>query len=205
MAECRLLSIWTNGTGFGRLLAGLRTAGLDPGDAFAWDPRRSPYPGLASFQSQDAAVFFGREAETERLVQLLQPTLRYGAGRCVAIVGLSGSGKSSLLRAGLLPRLARAHGRWVVLTPLQPGRYPVQALAGCLVRAFANAGFSHTAAELVRELAGGPAALVEWPRGWCGDRTVRSAAVHRGRVPVAAWGGAGGRGGGVEAVAASSG
>jgi hypothetical protein len=121
-------------TGLARLLAGLRTAGLDPVDTFAWDPRRSPYPGLASFEAADAAVFFGRELETERLVQLLQPTLQHGPGRWVGIVGPSGSGKSSLLRGGLLPRLARFPQRWVLLPPLLPGRQPIHNLAGCLAR-----------------------------------------------------------------------
>src|SRR5512144_1651739 len=59
---------------FGRLLAGLRQAGLDPADAFAWDPTRCPYPGLEPFGIEDAAVFFGRDAEIGRLVRLLQTT-----------------------------------------------------------------------------------------------------------------------------------
>src|SRR4051794_36451684 len=42
--------------GLARLLAGLRAAGLDPADSFAWDPRRPAYPGLAPFQGADAAV-----------------------------------------------------------------------------------------------------------------------------------------------------
>jgi AAA ATPase domain len=125
--------------GIARLLAGLRAAGLDPADAFAWDPRRPPYPGLAPFQAQDAAVFFGREAEAARLVQLLQPTLARGPGRWVGIVGPSGSGKSSLLRAGLLPRLARTPGRWVLLPALLPGRQPIHSLAGGLARALGEA------------------------------------------------------------------
>src|SRR5512144_1344332 len=57
---------------YGRLLAGLRRAGLDPADAFAWDPTRSPYPGLEPFGGDDAAVFFGRDVEIDRLLQLLQ-------------------------------------------------------------------------------------------------------------------------------------
>src|SRR4029434_96790 len=68
-------------TAFARLFAGLRRAGLDPADSFAWDPTRSPYPGLESFSGDDAAVFFGRDDEIVRLVELLQPTLHRGAGR----------------------------------------------------------------------------------------------------------------------------
>ena len=85
-------------------------------------------------------MFFGREQEIERLVELLQPTLQHGPGRFVAIVGPSGSGKSSLVRAGLLPRLARRPERWVLLPPLLPGRQPTRNLAGCLARAFADRG-----------------------------------------------------------------
>src|SRR4051794_11746946 len=84
-----------------RLLAGLRPAGLDPADSFAWDPHRSPYPGLAPFPPDDAAVFFGRQPQTHRLMELLTPTLQRGAGRFIAIVRPSGSGKSSLLHARL--------------------------------------------------------------------------------------------------------
>ena len=68
-------------SGLARLLTGLRAAGLDPADAFAWDPRRCPYPGLAAFDTRDAAVFFGREQETRSLVELLQPSLQRGSSR----------------------------------------------------------------------------------------------------------------------------
>jgi ABC-type multidrug transport system fused ATPase/permease subunit len=83
-----------------RLLGGLRREGIDPSDSFAWDPTRPPFPGLSAFAVEDAAVFFGREREVDRLLELLQPTLYRDAGRVVAIVGPSGSGKSSLLFAG---------------------------------------------------------------------------------------------------------
>jgi WD40 repeat protein len=143
-----------------RLLTGLHAAGLDPADAFAWNPRRPPYPGLAPFEAQDAAVFFGRQQETERLTELLQPTLARGPGRWVAIVGPSGSGKSSLLRAGLLPRLARTPGQWVPLPPLLPGRHPIGNLADCLAQAFAAAGAPRRARDLRINLRRGPSALV---------------------------------------------
>src|SRR4051794_16389181 len=66
---------------FEQLVAGLLRAGLNPSDSFGWDPTRSPYPGLAAFAAEDAAVFFGRSVETGRLMELLQPTLARGAGR----------------------------------------------------------------------------------------------------------------------------
>jgi DNA-binding SARP family transcriptional activator/WD40 repeat protein len=79
----------------------------------------SPYPGLAAYGEQDAESFVGREEETriclDRLVSV----------RLLAIVGPSGSGKSSLLRAGLAAALRRQGNHIVVLTP---GRHPTDTL-----------------------------------------------------------------------------
>src|SRR3954470_9977430 len=147
--------------GLARLLAGLRSAGLDPADSFAWDPDRSPYPGLVPFASEDAAVFFGRRPETHRLVELLTPTLQHGPGRMVAVVGPSGSGKSSLLHAGLLPRLARLPERWLVVPPLWPGGQPTAALAGSLARAFAAHGRPCPVEDVTTALSQGSAGLTE--------------------------------------------
>src|SRR5688572_6773717 len=147
---------------YARLWKGLRQAGLDPSDSFAWDPTRRPYPGLEPFSPQDAAVFFGRDHEIERLLELVQPTLQRGAGRLVAIVGPSGSGKSSLVRARLLPHLDKLKERWVVVPPVLPGQQPTRTLARSLSRAFSARGHEHSAAELERHLgSGGPAALGE--------------------------------------------
>src|SRR5918992_1366470 len=148
---------------YARLWEGLRQAGLDPADSFSWDPTRRPYPGLEPFAPQDAAVFFGRDHEIERLLELVQPTLQRGvAGRLVAIVGPSGSGKSSLLRAGLLPRLEHIQERWVVVPPVLPGQQPTRNLARSLAQAFSASGHERSSAELERHLgSGGPAALGE--------------------------------------------
>ena len=148
-------------TAYARLWAGLRQAGLDPAYSFAWDPTRSPYPGLESFTGDDAAVFFGRDDEIVRLVELLQPTLQRGAGRFVAVVGPSGSGKSSLVRAGLLPRLERLHSRWVVLPALVPDQQPTRNLAHCLAAAFATRGQPRPLEEITAALQRGGAGLVE--------------------------------------------
>ena len=71
---------------FQRLWTSLKSLGLDPRDSLAWDRRRSPYPGLASFQQEDGAVFFGRQPEIDKLLDCFQRKLsRNGQG--VAIIG----------------------------------------------------------------------------------------------------------------------
>ena len=88
----------------------------------------SPYRGLGAFEEEDAAFFFGRE---EVATQLLERMSRLVAGPGLLVVsGVSGAGKSSLLRAGVLPRirgagLARIAGRGVVAVPgVHPGPRP---------------------------------------------------------------------------------
>src|ERR1039458_2270338 len=88
------------------------------------------YPGLRPFESQDALLFFGREEQTDELLRRIEDT------RFLAVVGLSGSGKSSLVRAGLLPALHRgqltgAGSHWRV-SVMRPGADPLGALARVL-------------------------------------------------------------------------
>jgi hypothetical protein len=161
LADVHWVDLGDDDSGVDRVLAGLRAAGMDPADSFTWDPHRSPYPGLVPFAPEDAAVFFGRQSETHQLVELLTPTLQHGPGRMVAVVGPSGSGKSSLLHAGLLPRLARMPDRWLVVPPLRPGRQPTAALADSLARAFAARGQGRPAEEVAATLSRGSAGLVE--------------------------------------------
>jgi WD40 repeat protein len=87
----------------------------DRGDGGA-DP---PYRGLAAFEPADADSFFGREALVEQLLD------RLAESGLVAVSGASGSGKSSLLRAGLLPAAADRGWRPVLCTP---GEYPMRRL-----------------------------------------------------------------------------
>ncbi len=152
---------------FERLITGLRLAGLDPSDSFAWDPQRAPYPGLDAFAAEDAAVFFGREQEVVRLLELLHPTLERGSGRFVAVVGPSGSGKSSLVNAGVLPRLAGPKGQWTILPRIVPGARPTANLARSLRAAFAEAGEARSQGELEAKLKSGPDALIDLARDLC--------------------------------------
>ena len=93
----------------------------------------SPYRGLAVFGEQDAALFFGREAATAQVLERMSRRLA-GAGLLV-VSGVSGAGKSSLLRAGVLPRiradgLAAAPGAaWWPCVVFTPTRAPLDELA----------------------------------------------------------------------------
>ena len=121
--------------GFSRLERALRHAGLAALDSFSADPTRPPYPGLGSFEEPDAAVFFGRQAEIAGALETLQRMVTVGDGGLLLIAGASGSGKSSLLRAGIVPRLRRASARrWHVLPLLQPrqGLSPLSDLRAAL-------------------------------------------------------------------------
>ncbi|MGI9623872.1 MAG: protein kinase domain-containing protein, partial [Acidimicrobiales bacterium] len=85
---------------------------------------RNPYKGLAAFDEADAADFFGRD----ELVRELQQHLNQS--RFVAVVGPSGSGKSSVVRAGLSNRL-RVDGSYVLT--IIPGQNPIHALTEALL------------------------------------------------------------------------
>jgi hypothetical protein len=126
--------------GYGRLFAALRNAGLDPQDSFDWDGSRQPYPGLMSFDVRDAAVYFGRDDAIQDGLDALGRMRQFGRHRLLMVLGASGSGKSSFVRAGLLPRLQGDHERWLIVPPLRPLNRPFQELALVLARAFAEHG-----------------------------------------------------------------
>jgi hypothetical protein len=75
---------------------------------------KSPYPGLEAFLPEQAPIYFGRGSQIDQLLQqFTDPKVRF-----VAVVGISGSGKSSLVMAGLLPRLRTGivgHAPWLDL------------------------------------------------------------------------------------------
>ena len=102
--------------------------------------RGSPFPGLRAFTPDDAPIFFGRGRETDELIK------KVSESRFVAVVGASGSGKSSLVAAGLLPRLAAnaisgdgvgsKDWRVVSFKPGEAGGNPFEALYDGLMQAF---------------------------------------------------------------------
>jgi WD40 repeat protein len=90
----------------------------------------SPYPGLRSFRPDESDIFFGREEQTDRLLERLQRS------HFLAVVGPSGCGKSSLVRAGMIAALetgfmADAGSRWRI-AEMRPGDRPIRRLARAL-------------------------------------------------------------------------
>ena len=119
---------------------------------YRFDRSRPPWPGILAYEAEDAATFFGRDPEIRRLSELLDSRRVQGGARLVLIVGASGSGKSSLLRAGLLPYLGRDKRNWVVLPPLRPGAAPLTHLAKVLAETAGRpADWQAVAASLRRD------------------------------------------------------
>jgi hypothetical protein len=78
------------------LKVGLKRAGLDP-SSFPFAEKRRPYPGLPSLEEEDAAIFFGRDAQIVRGLDELRRLARTGVEHMLIILGASGCGKSSCL------------------------------------------------------------------------------------------------------------
>jgi hypothetical protein len=104
-----------------RLKEGLKRLGFDP-LGFPFEPGRRPYPGFAFLEEEDAAIFFGRDAPIVRGLDKMRGLVRAGVDRMLVILGASGSGKSSFLRAGLWPRLKRDDRSWLPLPIIRPER-----------------------------------------------------------------------------------
>jgi WD40 repeat protein len=122
--------------GLTRLRIGLERAGLDA-RFFGWppedDPKRTPYRGLLPLEAADAGIFFGREAPTVEAIDRIRGMKDGASPRLLVLLGASGAGKSSFLRAGLLPRLARDDRNYLVLPVIRPEKDAINGDTG-LVR-----------------------------------------------------------------------
>src|SRR5215470_17623113 len=119
-----------------------------------------PYPGLRSFHREETHIFFGRE---ERVSEMVDRLARH---RFLAVTGHSGSGKSSLVRVGLLDALDRgmlvkAGSDWTV-ADFAPGGQPFSRMASGLAGAIGRDLEPNDLGLLEARLARGPKGLLEW-------------------------------------------
>ncbi|MFQ3556669.1 WD40 repeat domain-containing protein [Streptomyces gramineus] len=120
-----------------------------------WPRDRIPYPGLDSYDEDEAPVYFGREAQAAELARRLHLAASCPADRFLLLTGASGSGKSSLVKAGVLPRLRRR--RWTIVPAFSPGANPLGALAASLAVA---GGGREPVGTVLRRLRQGPDGLI---------------------------------------------
>ena len=137
--------------GLRRLAARLTEITLDAQGQFEWDAQRPPYPGLLAFEEEDAAIYFGRDDDIRHVIERLNARRVQGGGRLVALLGASGSGKSSLLRAGVLPRLKRDQANWIVLPPFRPQVHPIDEFARAISLALDRGGEWREVREQLRQ------------------------------------------------------
>ncbi|MFL5624074.1 MAG: serine protease, partial [Ktedonobacteraceae bacterium] len=104
--------------------------------ATAAEEPRNPYKGLHPFRKDDAGDFFGREQLVAELIETTKGLVSAQSSapdkRLLTVIGSSGSGKSSVVMAGLLPELQNGalpgSEKWVYLDPIVPGKHPIEAL-----------------------------------------------------------------------------
>lgn len=127
-------------------------------------PSRLPYPGLRAFTREESDLFFGRDGCVDAMVD------RLAATRFLAVLGSSGSGKSSLVRTGLLDALDLglhpwAGARWKV-ADLHPGGQPIRNLAaGLLISKDGGTPDAMAIDLLAAFLRRGPRSIAEWASG----------------------------------------
>jgi WD40 repeat protein len=126
---------------FQGLVSAIQGVPLGPDVPIEPDAELCPYRGLEVFEEEHAEFFFGRDADIQRLLE------KFKATRFLAVLGASGSGKSSLVRAGLVPALRRGalpgEERWEIAI-LRPGPQPLETLAAQLLRLGAQRAMQQT-------------------------------------------------------------
>lgn len=130
---------------FQSLINGIK--GLPLGPERPIEPRNDicPYRGLQPFDEDHAEFFFGRDGDIQRLIEKLKVT------RFIAVIGPSGSGKSSLVRAGVVPALKKGvlpeSDTWTIRV-FTPGAHPLASLAANLLKLYPSAAMNQTLDQL---------------------------------------------------------
>jgi WD40 repeat protein len=97
-------------------------------DAPPLNVENNPYRGLSSYDEKDSHLFFGREEQIQKLYQKVVDNKQ----QLTLVLGASGTGKSSLVKAGLIPKLRKDDKTWRILPPFRPGESPLKSLNNVL-------------------------------------------------------------------------
>ncbi|MBN3878082.1 caspase family protein [Nostoc sp. JL23] len=97
-------------------------------DAPPLNPENNPYKGLQSYNEKDSDLFFGREEQIEKLYQKVVDNKQ----RLTLVLGASGTGKSSLVKAGLISKLRKDDKTWCIFPTFRPGKSPFKSLKKAL-------------------------------------------------------------------------
>jgi formylglycine-generating enzyme required for sulfatase activity len=140
-----------------------------------------PFVGLAAYRPDQAHLFFGRQKETLDALACFETRGGRAPVRWLEINGSSGSGKSSLMNAGLLPLIDQGwlwprtgYAGWHRIGPMMPGERPLPTLAECLARAF-----TAEMADVRSRLEADDRSLTEWLRSRKRDETAFLLAIDQ--------------------------
>ncbi|MBD2471991.1 caspase family protein [Nostoc sp. FACHB-145] len=124
-------------------------------DAPALNEENNPYRGLKSYEEQHSQLFFGRD----ELIKQLYERVLHPKNPLTVVLGVSGSGKSSLVKAGLIPYIKTNHNEdWYIIPTFRPGESPFAALAEVIA---INTEVSESKIEVIKSLS---QTLIQAPR-----------------------------------------
>ncbi len=136
--------------GLAALANALRGSLSNSGEGLEFDPERSVYPGLSAFQERDGSAFFCRDDDVRRIIDRLNTRRRQGGARLLAILGAPGTGISSLMMGGVLPRVHRDQEAWIVLPVMRPRLRPIEEFCRSIAKLLGNEGLWKDWADLFR-------------------------------------------------------
>ncbi len=152
-----------------RLIEQIRNRSLIHADDVRYEG--CPFVGLHAFQPNQAHLFFGRQKETLDALACFDMRIQDKPIRWLQIQGNSGSGKSSLMNAGLLPLIAQGWlfprtgvADWQVIGPMMPGQHPLSMLAEQLARAFSTETQTIEMGDVRQRLQADNRGLSDWLR-----------------------------------------